>query len=98
MLKMRLVRGAAAHVVSVAAFAVIDGKLRRGGGVRLEPVQQRNAPVVLPHQDVAQLVRQGQRAQRADGIDEQRMRAVEGINEAAAVLAAPSSAGPASRR
>ena len=51
-----LVRGAAAHVVGVAAFAVLDGVLRGGAGVLHDAVEQRNLPVVLAHQHVPEQV------------------------------------------
>ena len=43
-------RSAAANVVFVAAFAVVDGVF--GGGVRMlhEPVEQRDAAVILAHE------------------------------------------------
>ena len=80
----RLVRDAPADVVGVAALAVVNRPLRRARGVRFQPFEQRNLAVVLFHQDVAQPMRDGQRPQRADRIDEQRVRPVEGIDEAAA--------------
>ena len=80
-----LVRDAAAHVVGVAALAVIDGPLRGGARVLDEPAQQRNLLVAFAHEHVAELCAKRQRAQRADGVGEERMRAVEGMDEAFAV-------------
>ena len=49
-----------------------------------ETLEQRNFPIPLSHQRVAKLMRHRERAQRADRVDEQRVRAVERINVAAA--------------
>jgi hypothetical protein len=51
--------------------------------------EQIDALVLLRHQRLPEPVRQRQRAQRSDGVDEQRMRAVERMNEAAVGQARP---------
>ena len=50
-----------------------------------EAFEQRDLAVVLGHQDMAQVVADGQGAQGADGVHEKRMRAVEGVDVAAAI-------------
>ena len=47
--------------------------------------RRRHAPVVLLHQDVAERVGDGEGAQGADRVDEQRVGTVEGVDEPAAV-------------
>src|SRR5471030_103534 len=80
-----LVGHTAADVVAVAAFAVEHGILCGGPRVLDRAVEQRNPAVSLAHQGVAQQVAQGQSAQGADGIDEQGVRPVEGVNISAAI-------------
>jgi len=50
-----------------------------------QPVEQRNLAIALAHQRVAQQMGDRQRAQRANGIDEQRVRPIERVNVAAAI-------------
>ena len=78
----RLVGDAAADVVRVAAGPEVDVEARGGLGVLEQAEEQRHAAVAFAHQDLAELMGQGQRAQRADGVGEQRVRAVERIDEA----------------
>ena len=78
-------RGAAAHIVGVAALAVIDGVTRGVQRVFDEALQQGNLRVLLAHERVTELMRDGERAAGADGIDEERVRAVEAVDEAGAV-------------
>ena len=73
----RLVGDPAPHVVGVAPFPEVHVVARGGLGVLDEAREQRHRPVALSHQHVAELVGQGQRPQRADGVGEERMRAVE---------------------
>ena len=42
-------------------------------------LEQVDPPVALAHQRVPELVRDGERAERPDGVGEERLRAVEGI-------------------
>src|SRR5690606_15571577 len=79
------VRDAAAPIVSVAAFAVIDAVARGGLCMLQQAIKQRDAGVVLSHQRVAEAMGDGEGAQGADGVDEERMRAVERMDEAAAI-------------
>ena len=85
--------GAPAQVVKVPALAVIDIVAGGAFAVNQEAPQEADSAVAFAHQHVPQLVRHGQRAQRAQRVDEQRMRAVEGIDVAQAV----GGAGPARR-
>ena len=78
-------RHAAANVVAVPAAAVVDGELRRGARMLHEPVQQADRCVLLFDETMAEEVREGERTERSDRVDEQRVRAVEGVDEAAAV-------------
>ena len=69
-------------VVAVAALAVIDGVFRRGLDVLQAAVEKGVRGVIFAHEAVAELVRDHQDADRADGIDEERVRAVEGVDVA----------------
>ena len=71
---------AAAHVVVVAAGAEIDIEPGGGFGVLKQTRQQANPGVALAHEHMAELMANGERAQGADRVREQRMRAVERID------------------
>ena len=72
-------------VPHVAAPALVDGEARRGARVEHEPLEQRHRAVALLEEGVPQPVGQRERAQRAHGVREERVRAVERVDEAAAV-------------
>ena len=82
-------RDAPANVVHVAATAVIHRIFRSGASMLDQPLEQVHARILLFDQSMAEHVRQRQRAKRADRVDEQRMRAVERADEAAARNARP---------
>ena len=92
-----LVRDAAAHIVAVAALAVVHAELRGGARVLQQAIEQVDLLVLFAAQAMAERMRQGERAQRPDGVDKQRVRAVERIDEAAA-RAGRSIGAPARRR
>ena len=78
-----LVRRAAAHIVGVASFAVINRELRGGSRVlRSMRSSSEISAVPFAHQHVTELMRHCQRAQGTHRVDEQRVRAVEGIDVA----------------
>jgi len=81
----RLVRHAAAHIVVVARLSIEDRVLRGDGGVMNQPLEQWNALVRFTPQHVPQAVGQGKGTQRAQGVREERMRAVERVNVAATI-------------
>ncbi len=81
----RLVGHPAADVPGVAALPVVHRVPGRGPGVLHEAGEQRHARVVLLEQHVAETVGDGERPEAADGVREQRVRAVEGVDEPAAV-------------
>ena len=83
-----LVGDAAAAVVGVAPLAVEDGVGGGGPGVLDEPSEQGDFGVLLVVGEMAEPVGHRQGAQRADGVGEERVRPVEGVDEAAAVLGA----------
>ena len=83
-----LVRHAAGLVPGVAAAAPVDGEARGRARVLQQPLEQRGGTVALLEQRLAQPVRQRERAQRAHGVGEERVRAVEGVDVAPAVLRA----------
>ena len=79
-----LVGRAAAHVVGVAAMPVVDGIL--GGRARVldQPVDQADrARPAPPSRWCPSMCDSAERAQRPNGVDEQRMRAVERVDVAA---------------
>ena len=80
-----------ALVPDVAAPALADGEAGGGAGVEAEPLEERHRAVPLLEERVAQPVREGERPQRAHRVGEERVRAVEGVDEPAAV----GGAGPA---
>ena len=75
-------------VPDVAAAALVDGEARGGAGVEAEPLEQRHRAVALLEERVPQAVRHGERAQRAHGVGEERVRAVERVDVAAPVRGA----------
>ena len=79
-----LVGNTAARVVHIAAAPVKDGVLGGGARVLQETVEQADARILLLDERVPELMRQGERAQRADRVDEERMRSVERVDEASA--------------
>ena len=81
--EQRLVRDAAAHIVGVAPLAVVHAELRGGVRVLQQAIEQVDLLVLFAAQAMAERMRQGERAQRSDGVDKQRVRAVERIDEAA---------------
>jgi len=93
-----LVGGAAPQVVAVAALAVEDGIAGGGTGVVEEASQEGDFAVSLVEGAVSEEGADGERAAGAERIDEERLRAVEGVDEAAAVGGAgplaPSIPGP----
>ncbi len=72
-------------VPHVASPALVHGEARRGARVEHEPLEERHRAVPLLEERVPQPVRQGERAQRAHGVGEERVRAVERVDEAAPV-------------
>ena len=82
-------RGPAAAIVGVAAAPVVDAELGGGAGVLHQPFEQADLRVLLLGEPMAELVRDGQGAQRAHGVDEQRMGAVERVDVAAGRDARP---------
>jgi hypothetical protein len=78
-----LVRDAAGLVPGVAAGAAVDPELRRRARVLQQALEQRHLAVALVEERLAQPVRERERAQRAHGVGEERVRAVEGVDEAA---------------
>src|SRR5207244_13205648 len=64
-----LVRHPAAHVVSIAAFAIVNIVTGGGRGMFHEPLQQRDLLVPLTHENVTELMRHGQRTQRTERVD-----------------------------
>ena len=76
---------AAAHVVGVAAFAVVHVELGGGAGVLHQPLEQVDRRVVLAQHLVAEQMAEGEHAEAADRVAEQRVRAVEGVDVTAAV-------------
>ena len=83
--EQRLVGHPPGYVVVVAPGAEVDVVAEGGFEVLQQAPQQRDAAVALAHQHLPQLVRRGQHPQRANGVDEQRLRAVEGTDIAQAV-------------
>ncbi len=81
----------AALVPEIAPCAVVDREARGGPGVLDEPLQERHRLVPLLEEHVSQSVAQREHAERAHGVDEEGVRAVEGVDEATAV----GDAGPA---
>ena len=78
--------GPAALIVSIATFTVVDVIASSHLPVFEQSVQERNFLIALRHEHVTKLMRHGQRAQGAQSIHEERVRAVEGINVAFAVV------------
>src|SRR5207247_10338686 len=78
-----LVRDTAPHIESIAATSEIDIEGGRRARVLHEPFEQAHALVLFLHQPLAEHEAERQRAQRADRVDEQRMSAVERVDEAA---------------
>ena len=81
----RFVGHPAAHIVRVPSFAVIHQVLCGDRSVIDKPLEQRDALVIFRHQHVTQAMRHGERAEGADGIGKQRMRAIKRIDEPAAI-------------
>src|ERR1019366_1489116 len=81
----RLMGDAAAYVVHVATPSIVDVKARGGLRVLQEAGKEGDAPVVLSHQRVAEPVGKREAAQGADGVREERMGPVEGVDEAETV-------------
>jgi hypothetical protein len=77
------VRRPPAHVEPVAAVAEVDAVLRRRARVIEQPVEQVDVGVLLLHQPLPEGVRKRQRAERAQGVDEERVRAIERVDVAA---------------
>jgi hypothetical protein len=76
--------GASADVVGVAALAVIDGVAGGGFGVLEEAREEANRAVHFAHELVAEPVADGERAEGADGVGEEGVGAVEGVDVAGA--------------
>src|SRR5206468_12559440 len=76
-----LVGHSTADVISVTAFTVINAVTGGDGRVFEQALEQGNLLVLLAHEHMAKPMRHRQRAQRAHRVDEQRMRAVERVNE-----------------
>ena len=72
------------EVVGVPPLPEVDVVAGVGLGVGQETPQEGDGAVALAHQDVPQLVRHGQRAQRAHGVREEGVGAVEGVDVAGA--------------
>src|SRR5262249_49523663 len=77
--------GAATNVVSIPSRAIINGIARRIDSMLGQSLEQRNLLILLSHQDVAEPMRNSQRAARSDRIHEQRMRSIERMDEASPV-------------
>lgn len=80
------VDGASAEVVGVAAFAVIDAVVGGGGGVFDEAVEQGDAAIVFGGEDMTEAMGDGEGAEGADGVDEEGMGTIEGVDVAAAAV------------
>ena len=85
----RFVRRAPAHVVVVPAPAVVDAEAGRGLRVLHQALEQADLRVLFLAEPVAEPMPESQRSQRADGIDEERVGAVERVNEPAIGQARP---------
>ncbi len=84
-------RRASANIEAVAPATVVDVELRRGARMLHQPLQEADALVLLLHQRLPEQVAEREGAQRADRVDEQRVRTVERVDEPAAVQARPAS-------
>ncbi|MDB6027473.1 MAG: hypothetical protein JWM68_3696 [Verrucomicrobiales bacterium] len=71
-----------AFVVNVAAFAEVNVVTRGGFGMLQEAFEQIDLRVALAHEAVAELMADGEGAQGTDGVAEEGVRSVEGINVA----------------
>ncbi len=84
---------AAAHVVSVAALAVVDVIACGGGRVPEEAFEQRHALVMFLQEDMAEEMPQGEGSEGTNRVGEERVRAVERVDEPSAVGQARPAAG-----
>ena len=78
----RLVGDPPAHVVDVPSRPEVEVEARCRLGVLQQPAEERHRPVPLRHEDVAELMGQGQGPQGADRVREEGMRPVERVDVA----------------
>ena len=77
----RLVGRAAAFVVGIASLAIEDGIFGRGVDVLKSPIEQAHGLVTLGHEHMPELMSLHKNSAGTNGIHEERMRAVEAVDE-----------------
>src|SRR6185436_102308 len=77
-------RGAAAEVVSVTSFAVVNVEAGGYHGVFEQALEERDFEIAFTHQDVSELMGQSEGALGTQGIDKEGVRSIKGVDVALA--------------